>query len=262
MHFVIIASPRTGSTHLATTLSGHPEIFCNGNIFKPRKMQLFWPKTELSPDRQRTLLETRRTDPRKFLKLVFEAGFGKPNVGFKIFEGQQEFILDKLLVDPTIRKIVLFRNNVLANYASSISAKTTGRYSLDRGGIAPQPEVVFDMVRFRAFHERYIGFYRRVVQNLQSARQPYYFLRYEDINEPMLLSNVAGFIGADMNDEVATKFKYRQLEKQGSNNIVSRFSNKDIVVEFLAQNNVMCWAHEGCTSFSELSVCPATLRVG
>jgi len=56
MRFVVIAARRTGSTHLVTTLSGHPEIFCNGNVFKRSKIQAFWPEEQWNGAIKRELL--------------------------------------------------------------------------------------------------------------------------------------------------------------------------------------------------------------
>ena len=67
MRFVIIASPRTGSSHLVNVLSGHPEIFCNGNALHPGHMWLFWPESDLTPTVKAELRKLREDNPSAFL---------------------------------------------------------------------------------------------------------------------------------------------------------------------------------------------------
>jgi hypothetical protein len=44
MPFVVIALPRTGSSHYINMLSGHPAVFTNGNVPDDRKtLYTFWP---------------------------------------------------------------------------------------------------------------------------------------------------------------------------------------------------------------------------
>ena len=128
MRFVIIASARTGSSHLVNVLGGHPEVFCHGNVFAQHMMATFWPKgarptaSEVGAIKS-DLREIREKDPDAFLERVFSMDFGRAHVGFKIFRGQNDAILEKLIADSSVRKIVLFRRNVLANYSSAMLAK-------------------------------------------------------------------------------------------------------------------------------------------
>ena len=39
--FVIIAAPRSGSTHLVNVLCRHPEVACHGEVFAKKRV-LFW----------------------------------------------------------------------------------------------------------------------------------------------------------------------------------------------------------------------------
>src|SRR5580704_6853228 len=133
MRFVIIASARTGSSHLVNKLGAHPEILCNGNVFHPKNVWVFWPEADLSREVKEGLLELRRTDPHGLLDRVFTTDYGRPHVGFKIFQNQNDEILDKLIQDGSVRKIVLYRKNVLANFSSKIAARKTGKFGAREG---------------------------------------------------------------------------------------------------------------------------------
>ncbi|HEX4160549.1 MAG TPA: hypothetical protein VHY79_18930 [Rhizomicrobium sp.] len=262
MPFVIIASPRTGSSHLVTTLGGHPDIFCNGNIFKRKTLPLFWPRSELGRAKKQELMKLRRADPEAFLKTILDHTFGKPIAGFKIFEGQQNDILSKVIADTSFRKLILIRKNALANYSSRLLAKQTHEYSVaanrQPSAKADQPEerpkVAFEAEEFARFHEKFVAYYRGVMDELRARRQDYYVIGYDDINEPRLLSAVLGFVGADTRKTPEVESQFRQLTKQGPSSIVSRFQNKEAVLEFLTRNNLLHWAHEGSTYLDKLDI--------
>ena len=257
MNFVIIASPRTGSTHLVTTLSGHPEIFCNGNIFKKSKIQLYWPKNDQPSEVIVELSALRDLDPDQFLKRVYSKSYGRKHVGFKIFNGQSNEMLLKLIARVDIKKIVLYRTNVLANYSSRLAARTTGAYS--QGNVdQTQTKVHFARDQFIAFHRQYISFYKEILNGLNGCRQPFYFLHYEDLNDQTLVRGVCNFIGANPNIEISGDEQYRKLTKQNSANIMDRFSNPAEVNLFLRTNELLEWKYEGATKLIPLGATPQT----
>jgi hypothetical protein len=51
-------------------------------------------------------------------------------VGFKIFQGEKDAIPSKLLIDPGVRKIILYRRTILACYSSALIACATGQYRM------------------------------------------------------------------------------------------------------------------------------------
>jgi LPS sulfotransferase NodH len=250
MRFVIIASPRTGSSNLANVLGGHPDILCNGNIFHPRNAWVFWPG--ISKRERKDLFTERNADPRAFLEKVFTTGFGRAHVGFKIFEGQHDEILGELIDEPSIRKIVLYRQNVLANYSSALVARATGKYSLraDQKAAAP-PLVHFDANKFFEFMGEYNAFYRTALERLNARAQAVHYINYEDTGDPLLLGALVSFIGADPAGFNSNAKAHKRQVKQNSSDIVARFSNPETVREFLTENGLMNWAHEGWTRLSQ-----------
>ncbi|HEY3638807.1 MAG TPA: hypothetical protein VGK90_11720 [Rhizomicrobium sp.] len=249
MAFVIIGVPRTGSTHFMTSLNGHPEIFCNANIFKANNIQLSWPKEDKIPEVKKELETLRDKDPAAFLDRVLKAGYGRPHVGFEIFRGQHAGILNALIKDGSIKKIILYRKNILANFSSTLLASKTGEYMLKSGSQKPEaePKVVFNPKRFITFHDHYVAFYRYVMEKLRTNSQPFYVMSYEDINSPQMMAAVIAFIGADPQLSIDVK-NYTRIQKQNPSFIVSRFSNPDDVEAFLAEHNLLHWRYEGETA--------------
>ena len=251
MRFVIIASRRTGSTHLATTLSGHPDIFCNGNIFKPSTLQLFWPKSDLTDNLRKEMIELRRADPASFMERVFESGYGRRHVGFKIFAAQNDSILMRVINDSSVRKIVLIRTNVLANYASTLAARNTGRYAQREGDErAGSQKVAFSEQDFVEFASTYLKYYGFVLSALVRVRQDFCLLRYEEINDSQIVRQAINFIGADSSVEIEKHAQYKQLAKQNPTDILSRFEDGDRVEAFLRKRSLLHWAHEGTSVFA------------
>jgi len=253
MRFVIVASPRTGSSHLVTQLSAHPEILCHGNSLHPKHMWLSWPKKDLTKSVKVELSGLREQDADAFLERLYTTGYGRPHVGFKIFQGQNNSVLRKLLKSPDVRKIVLYRKNVLANFASALAARSNKKWSVKEGrSVPPPPAVHFDEQEFIGFHNEYVAFYVGVLNRLGRRRQPFHFIEYLDINEPLLFAGLVNFIGADPAKLNSPAPLRARQTKQNSPDIVSRFLNSSDVVSFLERHQLQHWAREGETSMAPI----------
>jgi len=252
MSFAIIAFPRTGSTHLTNLLHAQRDIFCNGEICHKRKVYVRWDKTDQDAQVLSELAELRNRAPQMFLDRIFAMDYGRREVGFKIFEGQNKGIFTALLDNSEIKKIVLFRRNVLANYSSKLIALESGKYQLGkkaaRRGPSDSPLVYFEGKAFVRFCRRYHRYYSNIMSRLREIGQYYYLINYEDINEPEVFANLLRFLGSD----VADAELQGRIIKQNPPHIVSRFANADDVEEFLRQHNLMHWAYEGELSLGPL----------
>jgi hypothetical protein len=241
--FAIIASARTGSSHLVDKLREHPEILCHGEVFHHNEVWVYRPKGKIGDDAHAELRELRRTDPEALMERVFAADYGRASVGFKIFAGQCDPVLDKLVNDRSVRKVVLYRRNVLANFASGLAAKDTGKWGTRKAsGPEVDHRVQFRPAHFTRFHERYVGFYRRIIETLNANREVFLPLDYEDINNPYLFASLVNFIGGDP-AQCGERLR-KPLKKQGRTDILSRFSNPDVVRAFLEKNRLLHWMHE------------------
>lgn len=253
MRFVIVAAPRTGSSHLVTQLSAHPDIFCNGNSLHPKQMWLSWPKEDLTPSVKSELAELRKRDSTAFLERLYSAGYGRSHVGFKIFDRQNNAALRKLLKKRNVRKIVLYRKNVLANFASALAARTNKEWSVKEGCLVAQaPQVRFGEQEFIRFHNRYVNFYSDVFNRLSRYHEPFHFIEYLDINEPLLFAGLVNFIGADPAKLDKPAPLRAPHAKQNSPDILSRFENPDEVATFLERRGLQHWSHEGETSIAAI----------
>jgi hypothetical protein len=253
MRFVIIASARTGSNHLVTMLGKRKDMLCNGEVFHKNKVYVRWRKEYATVQALADLADLRRVDPKAFINRLFETGHGRPHVGFKILRTQNDEALENILTEPSIRKIILYRRNVLANYSSSLVAKLTNKWAVnDRNDPSESPKVEFKEKQFLNFHDKYIDFYRHVINRINATHQSSHLISYEEINNPWLFANVVNYIGGD---SAVAKMESSYV-KQNPSNIVDRFSNPKKVEEFLREKQLMHWAHEGECTFRLLDAEP------
>jgi hypothetical protein len=242
MPFVIIASPRTGSSHLTALLHRHGDIICHGEIFHPKMKNPLkrWESSDQVPDGVSEMVELRKRDPREFLRRMFRNDHGGKHVGFKIFNGHNDEILDELIADTSVKKVVLFRPNLLAVYSSSQIAHKIGERVI-KTPRESQPLVHFEPKQFVKHCRKYTSFYRDVLDRLVASHQTFHFLNYETINDPTLFAAVVGFIGADPG-----KAKLEPVSiKQNSSELLKRFSNPEDVEQLLRSQGLLNWLYEG-----------------
>jgi hypothetical protein len=246
---VIICAARTGSSHFVSALGGHPDVFVNGNIFdaaRRKRLYVFWPKEDVTPAIRNELIRLRTNNPEAFLERMYTTNYDRTHVGFKIFEGENDTILDKIIMDKSIRKVVLYRRNILATFSSALIARETGQYGLrDETARAETQPVKFVAEKFVKFHDKYTSFIASVTDRLKDSDQHYQLVNYEDVNEPHVLSNTIAFIGGNSSKHFSRDLQYKTQVKQNSFDIISRFANPRAVEKFLRNHNLLHWQHEG-----------------
>jgi sulfotransferase famil protein len=120
IRFVIIANPRTGTNHFIDLLNSHPEISCHREVFHPDTVYLM-------DGTHNELLNKRNRNPHAFLSDLFNSS-PTTACGFKIFMDHDNSVLDAVLRDPAIKKIVLYRQNLLAVHSSAQIAVAEQRW--------------------------------------------------------------------------------------------------------------------------------------
>ena len=204
-----------------------------------------WQSSDRVPAGVSEMVELRRSDPREFLRRVFRNDHGGKHVGFKIFNGHNNEIMNELIADTSVKKVVLFRPNLLAVYSSSRIAHKIGERVI-KTPRESQPLVRFEPKKFIRYCRKYAAFYRDVLQRLESGRQAFHFLNYETINDPTLFAAMVVFIGADP----AKATLEPASVKQNSSELLKRFSNPEEVEELLRSEGRLNWLYEGETSLA------------
>jgi hypothetical protein len=241
--FAIIGEGRTGSSHLVRVLNGHPQVRCHYEVFHGKTVHAVTPelKGEAREALRAELLALRKQDPMAYLERIYALGGGRPVVGFKIFGKHNPPMLEHIMAERSIRKVVLFRANALARYASLMAAHETGEWS---SGV--RTLVHFDAEEFLGQYDRYLLFIDQTIRALADTDQPFRVVRYDELNNHALMNALTRFLGAS---ERLPEPDAREANR-ASPNILTRFANPKEVEAFLRERGVMHWAYEGDTLFT------------
>ena len=140
--FVILGAMRTGSNLLEETLSTAGGITCHGEVFNPHFVGGPRREAVLGVDKKR-----RDADPVALLEQVFASGGLN---GFRYFADHDPRVLDAVLRDKSIAKVILTRNPV-DSYVSWKIAQKTGQWKLTRVDRRKSATIRFDPAEYRAF---------------------------------------------------------------------------------------------------------------
>jgi len=247
--FVIIANPRTGTNHFIDLLNSHEEITCHREVFHRNSVYLY----EGTRD---DLLTRRNKEPLQFLEELYQSSPTRA-CGFKIFMNHDDVVLKNVLIDPNVKKIVLYRSMFLAVYSSDLIAATEKKYlimedtkdAIDSGvkdKTRTKAKAYFDPKQFEQRLRSYQYHYSNAVKIINYTNQNFLFTTYEDYVNEDLFRRVFSFLGLSQPKTVHTRMK-----KMNSSDILSRFDNPDDVYRYLNETARLHWLHEGFMLWSQ-----------
>lgn len=221
--FVLITSARTGSNLLCGMLASHPEIRCFYELFHPKAIYAGPNGNEL-PLTKSTKERDRR--PGAFLESAYSNNNQEQAVGFKIFPRHNDIVLDYLIRNHDIRKIVLRRHTLLHQFTSELIAKINR--PLQQPGsdgsenVARAVTVFVEKDEFCRFVDHMNKFYDFVEKQL--ADQHYISLEYSEMvrHEQAILRDLLVFLGVDTQVELSKFHK-----KENPRGLKSRIVNYD-----------------------------------
>ncbi|MFZ0256583.1 MAG: hypothetical protein WAN46_13295 [Gammaproteobacteria bacterium] len=195
IRFVVLATPRTGSNWLCSLLDSHPDILCHHEIFNPEGIHY-----ALSA-RGGTLdfgtVEHRDSDPLQVLERVWHDTLGFPVVGFKLNRGQSLVVLNRVLRDRAVRKIIIKRANRIKTFVSERIAEVTGEWESYRESELSGKQVTVavdpaELCRHVVANQR---FYQEIHQSLDDTAQSAMEIHYEKLTDPQELARALSFLG-------------------------------------------------------------------
>ena len=242
--FVIITYQRTGSTFLSLTLNGLEGVICHSELFNNGKQAFInsifdtglLPKITfldkiLGTDSAEKLFKFKSKQPIKFLEHIYEQDAHA--IGFKIFPGQNDSVLDSILQNKGIKKIVLERKNLLNGYVSKQIAKKTGVWSKYMGEGTQLEKVKINVDSFIRYVNLIESSIEKVRDTLQSSNQEFLELYYEEMIYAFPLKKIANFLELIEYDSIP---KVDQI-KQNPYSLPEMIANFDDVQAELSNTN-------------------------
>ncbi|MFC3032185.1 hypothetical protein ACFOEE_06615 [Pseudoalteromonas fenneropenaei] len=193
--FVILSAPRSGSNMLCSMLQSHSDILCHHEVFNPTGMFYALPLRNTSFSLASSIAE-RDAAPFKVLEAIWHESMGHNAVGFKMTHQQQPDIFEAVVNDPSIKKIVLKRNNPLQVHVSKLVAEHTGvweNYHSD-----PEPvrcQVMVNKAELAADIAKNQAYYQALSQCLATTQQTYCAVDYETLLSEATQARILDFLG-------------------------------------------------------------------
>ncbi len=187
--FVVFAEMRTGSNFLEANLNAFDGITCHGEAFNPHFIG--YPNSE---DILGITQDERDVDPTRLLGQIRKAtpsGIG----GFRYFHDHDPRILNDLLSDPKIGKIILTRNPV-DSYVSWKIAQATGQWKLTNVKRRKDGQAQFDAAEFEQHLADLQAFQVQIMNTLQRSAQTAFYVAYEDLQDVDIMNGLARWLGA------------------------------------------------------------------
>lgn len=201
--FVLFAEMRTGSNYLEDSLNNFSDINCLGEVYNPTFMGHHNTFEMHGYDMPR-----READPLGLLEAII-ANSGAALPGFRLFHDHDDRVVERVLPDPRIAKVILTRNP-LDSYVSRKIAGATGQWRLTDLKHAKTAKIHFDAAEFRDLVDTLGGFQERLRRSLQTSGQVAFHVRYEDINDADILNGLAAFLGSGERADSTSKKLKRQ----------------------------------------------------
>lgn len=193
--FVILSARRSGSNLLCTLIDSHPDALCHHELFNPHgiftALDLRDTATPLHD------IAARERDSLAYLAQVWRYARGHACVGFKMTPDQHPEILQAVLDDAGVAKIVLRRNNPLRALVSERIADITGRWEAYAGEAEPAPHPRIHVERDELDrHVRQVeAFYDALTDVMQRSGQRWLELRYESLFDAGEQHRLCDFLG-------------------------------------------------------------------
>jgi hypothetical protein len=198
---------------LCTLLGSHTDVLCHHELFNPGGAYYALELRDGSFDLGG--IEERDRDPLAFLERVWSADLGHSYIGFKMTHRQNEAVLDAVLRDADVRKIVLRRRNRVRTFVSQRISEETGQWEVYREAdlVSERPRVHVDVDALRESIAENEAYYGEVERFLEAAGQPSLHVSYERIVAGGERTRVLEFLGLPEAARAAATLRMRSIRQ-------------------------------------------------
>ena len=190
---------------LCTILGQHPDVLCHHELYNPRGVFL---ALDLRGSELLGEVPGRDADPMGFLERAWRLDLGRRAVGFKMTLRQEARVLEHLLADTSVRKIVLRRHDPLRTFVSERVAERLDQWEVYRPEdlAVNRPRVRVDLEALRAHVTAIDAYYDELaralcgqdvrevdharLEELSTQRALFQFLGVKPPDEPFIARSV------------------------------------------------------------------------
>ena len=240
MDFVVLTNPRSGSYFFIDSLSSTEKIRCHGELFKPNLVELDKEYRE-ALDIGKNEVNKRDKSPLKFLGDVYKVSNDKAITGFKLFFRHNPVVIDHVISNKKIKKIILLRNPVQA-YISLKMAEKSGAWTSKVESNMNHNKILINVypLEFRKYCTGLFNIIFGCVYILEKTKQEYLLLDYLDITTSQSgLDAAVDFLGVDQTGTYVSSYK-KQIEKS-YNDLVENWNDLKIFLDRRGVNENSCF---------------------
>ncbi len=210
---------------MCTLLNSHPDILCHHEVFNPRG--IFYALDFRDGSIDLGSAADRDADPRGFLDRLWQIPTSAKCVGFKMTRGQAEPLMEEMLHEFCIKKVVLRRRNRLKTLVSELIAEKTDQWALycQNSKIDP-PKVRVEIGQLLDHVAGNEGFYDKVLGSLASSKQPHIILEYETLGSRPEQERILDFLGVNSSRSQLAPSSVKQTPSD-LRAVISNFSELD-----------------------------------
>lgn len=240
---VLLAAARTGSHLLLNLLNSTGRVFFDAEIMNVGKISVFG--HDLPIERSAHLNRLRADDPAAFARVMLSRSYHLDGRrldevrvrGFKLFPEQHPAVARWAMADPSVRIVHLFRANLLAEYASLLTAMDSGHWV--GGAQRPKPQRIdFDAPRFLRFVAAKAAHWSRLREQCARREGGFVEIEYAGIDRHGI-ERVLQHLGVEDN---GAEMSSLGLPRQGADRVIDRFADPDAVMRCLEAIGHEAWA--------------------
>lgn len=226
VYFAIVHTPRSGSNYLAELLDSADGITCHTEIFSPHSTYLSRQSDVAYIDRQ-----TRDQDLFGFLQRLVRHASGASAFGFKIGMYDLRWMLVYVLSARRVKKVVVYRRNLLAAFVSLKEAERSGawiQWSHEAERRDENAKLTLSLREFYIYAAKIKLFYAAVKVIEWATLQTFKWMSYEEMRTRSPGIDVGEFLGLDLSGNWSAR-----TEKQNRGPLRDRIGNIDHVQYFM-----------------------------
>jgi LPS sulfotransferase NodH len=240
---VLMAAARTGSHLLLNLLNSTGRVFFDAEIMNFGKISVFG--HDLPIERSAHLNRLRADDPAAFARVMLSRSYHLDGRrlddvrvrGFKLFPEQHPALARWAIADPSMRIVHLFRANLLAEYASMLTAMENGHWV--GGAQRPKPQrIEFDAPRFLRFVAAKTAHWSRLREQCAQREGGFVEIEYAGIDRAGI-ERVLQHLGVEGG---GAEMSSLGLPRQGVERVIDRFAEPDAVMRCLEAIGQEQWA--------------------